>query len=371
MAGEPTGGPRWPGAPRPLTVRLQPGRRRRQLAALAVAGRHRHPVAGRRAARTTPTSRPGPGPWNPAPSWPGWPVGSRRPELGLSAAVLPLRDVTWLAKQAMTLDHVSGRPVHPRRGPGLLAGRIGRARVRPRRAGGTLRRWARRPAGRVRRTVPRRSVRHVPAGLAPGPLTAGRSARVAGREPGPPWSGRSTAGLPFQASRISPDDLAPLARRWQDGGGGLLGVRIRIGLDRVASRADGVDWQALTGPADFLADGAWRRYADLGVGRPLAATRAGRPLVAAPRSRRWSSTSSRCSPPGPARVERTRGDPGSRRTASAGQRVEGVVGCERGRQPEPVGDAVDVVVVGNDVVEVEQLRDRRGPRSAARRCPPR
>ena len=79
-----------------------------------------------------------------------------------------------------------------------------------------------------------------------------------------PWTAALDRGLPFQASRISPDDLAPLARRWQDGGGGLLGVRIRIGLDRVASRADGVDWQALTGPVDFLA-AELARYADLGV----------------------------------------------------------------------------------------------------------
>jgi alkanesulfonate monooxygenase SsuD/methylene tetrahydromethanopterin reductase-like flavin-dependent oxidoreductase (luciferase family) len=183
--------------------------------------------------------------------------------LGLSAAVLPLRDVTWLAKQAMTLDHVSdGRFVlavapgfwaaesaargldHAERGvrfddalDGLVAAFAGEAHDGP--------------------------FVHVPAALAPGPSTAG----------GPPiWLAGARAtmdraldrGLPFQASRLSPDDLAPLARRWWDGGGGLLGVRIRIGLDRVASRADGVDWQALTGPVDFLAT-ELARYADLRV----------------------------------------------------------------------------------------------------------
>jgi hypothetical protein len=103
----------------------------------------------------------------------------------------------------------------------------------------------------------------VPAALAPGPFSPG----------GPDiWlaGARATmdraldSGLPFQASRASPDDLAPLAERWRDRGGGPLGVRIRVGLGRVTSRAGGVDWQALTGPVDFLAT-ELARYAELGV----------------------------------------------------------------------------------------------------------
>jgi hypothetical protein len=35
--------------------------------------------------------------------------------------------------------------------------------------------------------------------------------------------------------------------------------------------------------------------------------------------------------------------------------VTGVVRGQRGRQSETVGDTVDVVVVGNDVVEIEEL----------------
>ena len=104
---------------------------------------------------------------------------------------------------------------------------------------------------------------HVPAGLAPGPFTDG----------GPPlWLAGAAATmrralsrrLPFQASRVSPEGLAPLAREWHDAGGGLLGVRIRVGLADVVSRAEGVDWQALTGPPAFLAD-ALGCYAQLGV----------------------------------------------------------------------------------------------------------
>jgi len=71
-------------------------------------------------------------------------------------------------------------------------------------------------------------------------------------------------GLPFQAFRMSPDALASWARTWRDRGGALLAVRIRVGVAPVASRPDGVDWQAVTGPAGHLAE-EMARYAALGV----------------------------------------------------------------------------------------------------------
>ena len=184
-------------------------------------------------------------------------------ELGLSAAVLPLRDVAWLAKQAMTLDHVTeGRftlAVTPGFWPAESAAR----------GFGHAERGARFDDGVDGLLAAFDGKSHegphvsVPSGLAPGPFTPG----------GPPlWLAGERAtmrralarGLPFQASRKSPEDLEPLAREWHDGGGGLLGVRIRVGLAGVASHAGGVDWQALTGPPDFLAE-ALARYAELGV----------------------------------------------------------------------------------------------------------
>ena len=189
-------------------------------------------------------------------------------ELGLSAAVLPLRDITWLAKQAMTLDHVAqGRftlavapgfwPAesaargldHAERGAlfddaldGLIAALAGQAHHGP----------------------------HVTvaASLSPGAFTVG----------GPPiWLAGAAAtmrralarGLPFQVSRISPEALAPMAREWRDAGGTTLGVRIRVGVASTAvgdesARAEGLDWQALVGPPSYLAD-AMGRYAELGV----------------------------------------------------------------------------------------------------------
>ena len=171
--------------------------------------------------------------------------------------------MTWLAKQAMTLDHVSDGRFVLAVAPGFWAAestaRGFEHAERGARFDDALDGLAAAFAGQAHDG----EFVHVPATLAPGPSTAG----------GPPiWLAGARAtmdraldrGLPFQASRLSPDDLAPLARRWWDGGGGLLGVRIRIGLDRVASRADGVEWQALTGPADFLA-AELARYADLRV----------------------------------------------------------------------------------------------------------
>ena len=195
-------------------------------------------------------------------------LAGRFPEaaLGLTAAVLPLRDITWLAKQAMTLDHVArGRFTlavapgfwrtesaargfdHAERGArfddaldGLIAAFAGRAHHGP----------------------------HVtvPAGLSPGPVTVG----------GPPlWLAGAAAtmrralarGLPFQVARTSPEALAPVAREWRDGGGTGLGVRIRVGVAPTTGGdglARGVDWQALVGSPSYLAD-AMGRYADLGV----------------------------------------------------------------------------------------------------------
>jgi alkanesulfonate monooxygenase SsuD/methylene tetrahydromethanopterin reductase-like flavin-dependent oxidoreductase (luciferase family) len=183
--------------------------------------------------------------------------------LGLSAAVLPLRDVTWLAKQAMTLDHVSSGRFVLAVAPGFWAAESaarGFAHAeRGARFDDALEGLRAAFAGRQHDGPFAR----VPAALSPGPLTpGGPDLWLAGA--GATMQRALDRGLPFQASRASPDDLAPLARRWREHGGGLLAVRIRVGLDRVTSRAGGVDWQALTGPVDFLA-AELARYANLGV----------------------------------------------------------------------------------------------------------
>ena len=71
-------------------------------------------------------------------------------------------------------------------------------------------------------------------------------------------------GLPFQASRAAPTDLAPLVRRWHDEGGGLFGVRIRMSVAAAVPSDAGVEWNALVGPPSFLAE-QLAAYRDLGV----------------------------------------------------------------------------------------------------------
>ena len=183
--------------------------------------------------------------------------------VALGAAVLPLRDTTWLAKQAMTLDQVTEGRFTLAVAPGFWPEESAARGVDHRQRGAHMADALAGLRAAFRGEAYDGPFVHVPAGLSPGPFTPG----------GPPlWLAGAKAtmrraldlGLPFQASRMSPDALEPWARAWRDGGGGLLAVRIRVGIGSVASRAEGVDWQALTGPASYLTE-QLARYAALGV----------------------------------------------------------------------------------------------------------
>jgi alkanesulfonate monooxygenase SsuD/methylene tetrahydromethanopterin reductase-like flavin-dependent oxidoreductase (luciferase family) len=183
--------------------------------------------------------------------------------VALGAAVLPLRDTTWLAKQAMTLDHVTGGRFTLAVAPGFWPAESAARGVDYAKRGAHLADAVAGLQAAFRGEGYEGTFVRVPAGLSPGVFTAG----------GPPlWLAGAEAtmrralalGLPFQASRMSPDALAPWATAWQDGGGGLLAVRIRVGVGPVSSRSDGVDWQALTGPPADLTE-QLARYAALGV----------------------------------------------------------------------------------------------------------
>jgi hypothetical protein len=76
-------------------------------------------------------------------------------------------------------------------------------------------------------------------------------------------------GVPFQASRIGPSALAPLATEWFGRGGTKLAVRVRMGVNRRrpgggSPSPTATETGALIGPPSFLAEqvGAFR---DLGV----------------------------------------------------------------------------------------------------------
>jgi alkanesulfonate monooxygenase SsuD/methylene tetrahydromethanopterin reductase-like flavin-dependent oxidoreductase (luciferase family) len=185
--------------------------------------------------------------------------------LGCSAAVLPLRDPLWLAKQAATLDHLTEGRFTLVVAPGF---------------------WAREFAFRGLDFTRRGPLFDAALDVLLGALAGdpGVAHSVAGPEPGrvsppsfrptgaPVWLAGARAtmrralarGLPFQASRMSPAALRPFAEEWRDAGGGKLAVRIRMQVGADVPAGDAVDWQAVAGPVAFLAE-QLHRYASLGV----------------------------------------------------------------------------------------------------------
>jgi alkanesulfonate monooxygenase SsuD/methylene tetrahydromethanopterin reductase-like flavin-dependent oxidoreductase (luciferase family) len=184
--------------------------------------------------------------------------------VALGAAVLPLRDVMWLAKQSATLDQLT-------EGRFVLAVAPGR--------------WERESAfrgldhrGRGRRFEDLVSaLRAAFAGesfdsatiklpgegrLSPSPFTEG----------GPPlWyaGGRATFeralrdGVPFQARRATPDELAATAAEWFDRGGTDLAVRVPFEVESEPATGDAA-FNRVAGPPSYLAD-QLARYQELGV----------------------------------------------------------------------------------------------------------
>jgi alkanesulfonate monooxygenase SsuD/methylene tetrahydromethanopterin reductase-like flavin-dependent oxidoreductase (luciferase family) len=175
------------------------------------------------------------------------------PRVAITAAVLPLRDVDWLAREAATLDVLTEGRFVLAVAAGFWADELRYRAVDPVRRGQVLR--DRLELLRARFTADR---------LSPEPLTPG----------GPPlWLAGGDAtmqlalrlGLPFQASRARPEELAPVAARWFEGGGGLLAHRIYVEVgDDVPDGAE-VERHALTGSAAAIADGL-AAFRELGVG---------------------------------------------------------------------------------------------------------
>jgi alkanesulfonate monooxygenase SsuD/methylene tetrahydromethanopterin reductase-like flavin-dependent oxidoreductase (luciferase family) len=173
--------------------------------------------------------------------------------IGITAAVLPLRDIDWLAREAATLDHLTEGKFVLAVAAGFWADELEYRGIEPGRRGAELRerlstlrdRWSDGP-------------------LSPRPFTQG----------GPPiWLAGAAAtmrtaaalDLPFQASRALPDDLASVVARWREMGGGLLGHRIY--LEAGDEVADGVQLNRhiLSGSAEQLLDGL-ERFREMGVG---------------------------------------------------------------------------------------------------------
>ena len=172
---------------------------------------------------------------------------------GIAAAILPLRDPAWLAKQANTLHRMAGGGFVLVVTPGfwrqdLQATGIAfddRAAVFDNRL------------AELRRLLDDGTLSPGPSGAGPPPVwLAGAAATMR----------RATAlGLPFLTSRATPHELAPVARRFFDSGGQLLAHRTRLEYGTHDVAGDVVEWHATTGSTDELVD-TLGRYADLGVG---------------------------------------------------------------------------------------------------------
>jgi alkanesulfonate monooxygenase SsuD/methylene tetrahydromethanopterin reductase-like flavin-dependent oxidoreductase (luciferase family) len=172
--------------------------------------------------------------------------------VGITAAVLPLRDMDWLARQAATLDVMTEGRFTLAVAAGFWADELQYRGIDPTRRGAVFRERLTQLRERLTGDI-----------LSPEPWTAG----------GPPiWLAGSRAtmglaaelGLPYQASRSLPSDLAPIAAEWAARGGGLLAHRIYVEVGETAPDGVEVERHALVGPAEHLLEGL-QAFEALGV----------------------------------------------------------------------------------------------------------
>ena len=171
---------------------------------------------------------------------------------GITAAVLPLRDPAWLAKQANTLNRMAGGGFVLVVTPGFWPQDLEARGIAFGDRGAVF-------EARLDELQPRLS----DLALSPGPSNAG---------PPPLWLAGGAAtmaravarGLPFQSTRATPDELAPVAQRFFDAGGTFLAHRTRLEYGSHDVTGNVVDWNAITGSVGQLVD-TLSRYSELGV----------------------------------------------------------------------------------------------------------
>ena len=196
-----------------------------------------------------------------------WLAGRFPPaRVGITAAVLPIRDPRWLAKEARTLDHLT-------EGNFVLAVAAGY--------------WDRdlihrgvAPSERAARFEEHlAALRAVLAGegfegehiQVP---EEGQLSPLPFRDDGPPlWLAGARAtmnralrlGLTYQSTRATPDDLAPVAGEWFDRGGGRLAHRVYIQVEDRSNIDYDESRNAMSGSVAFVVD-VLSRFANMGVG---------------------------------------------------------------------------------------------------------
>jgi alkanesulfonate monooxygenase SsuD/methylene tetrahydromethanopterin reductase-like flavin-dependent oxidoreductase (luciferase family) len=173
--------------------------------------------------------------------------------IGITAAVLPVRDIDWLVREAATLDHLTAGNFVLAVTAGFWADELAYRGIGPADRGEEFRRRL----GELRAKLAGDTLSpepHTPEG--PPVWLAGERAtmRLAAR-----------LGLPFQASRATPADLAPVARLWKELNGGLLAHRIYAEAGTGAPDGEQVARHVVAGSAAQLTD-AFAAYRELGVG---------------------------------------------------------------------------------------------------------
>jgi alkanesulfonate monooxygenase SsuD/methylene tetrahydromethanopterin reductase-like flavin-dependent oxidoreductase (luciferase family) len=173
--------------------------------------------------------------------------------IGMTAAVLPVRDIDWLVREAATLDQVTEGNFVLAVTAGFWADELAYRGIEPGARGQEFRR---------RLTALRTGL----AGnqLSPEPYTpSGPPVWLAGERVTMRLAAR--LGLPFQASRATPGELEPVARDWAGLGGGLLGHRIYLEAGPAAPDGEQVARHTVTGSAEQLL-AELLAFRDLGVG---------------------------------------------------------------------------------------------------------
>lgn len=173
--------------------------------------------------------------------------------IGITAAVLPVRDIDWLVREAATLDQLTEGDFVLAVTAGFWADELAYRGIDPANRGGEF-----------RRRLDELRTKLATGTLAPEPYTPG----------GPPvWLAGERAtmrlaarlGLPFQASRATPAELAPAARLWKELNGGLLAHRIYAESGVSVPDGEQVARHVVAGSAAQIAD-AFAAYRELGVG---------------------------------------------------------------------------------------------------------
>jgi alkanesulfonate monooxygenase SsuD/methylene tetrahydromethanopterin reductase-like flavin-dependent oxidoreductase (luciferase family) len=173
--------------------------------------------------------------------------------IGITAAVLPVRDIDWLVREAATLDHLTTGNFVLAVTAGFWADELAYRGIDPSDRGGEF-----------RRRVDELRTKLAGGTLSPEPYTP----------EGPPvWLAGERAtmrlaaglGLPFQASRATPAELESVARLWSELNGGLLAHRIYAEAGTGVPDGVQVARHVVAGSPAQIAD-AFAAYRELGVG---------------------------------------------------------------------------------------------------------